>query len=142
MSNKKAYYIYCFIFVLFVLSPACAPYFSQHKPVHYSATGMASWYGPGFIGRKTASGERYRPSAMTAAHKDLPFGTSVKVTSLDTGKSVVVRINDRGPYVGERLIDLSYGAAKKIGLVRTGTAEVAVVALHVEPPKIARQDEF
>ena len=89
-----------------------------------SEQGVASWYGPGFDGKQTANGETYDQFAMTAAHKSLPFGTWVRVTSVATGAYVEVRINDRGPYVDGRIIDLSYAAAQKIGM--DGTAEVIV----------------
>ena len=79
-------------------------------------SGGASWYGPGFHGRKTANGERFNTHAMTAAHRSLPFGTQVKVTNQRTGNSVVVRINDRGPFVGGRVIDLSQASARAIGI--------------------------
>jgi rare lipoprotein A len=85
---------------------------------------IASYYGPGFAGRRTASGERFNPSAMTAAHRTLRFGTRVKVTNSRNGRSVVVRINDRGPHVKGREIDLSSGAAKAIGM--GGTAHVRI----------------
>lgn len=142
MSNKKTWHIRCAVLICVMLVAACAPYHARRKPIHYEASGIASWYGPGFAGHKTANGERYKPSAMTAAHRSLPFGTSVKVTNLDNDKSVVVRINDRGPYVGDRLIDLSKAAAGKIGLIATGTAKVKVVALHVEIPKNAAKEEI
>jgi rare lipoprotein A len=87
----------------------------------------ASWYGPGFQGRKTASGERFNTHQFTAAHKSLPFGTRVKVVNVTTGRAVVVRINDRGPFVRGRVIDLSHAAAKAIGM--TGLARVALARL-------------
>jgi len=93
-------------------------------------TGMASWYGPGFHGRRTANGERYNQHGLTAAHRSLPFGTRVRVTNLYTGQSVVVRINDRGPFIGGRVIDLSAGAAKAIGVYHRGTARVALDILQ------------
>ena len=93
--------------------------------------GIASWYGRDFHGRKTSSGQTYDMHAMTGAHKTLPLGTYVSVYNLRNGKKVVVRINDRGPFVRGRVIDLSYGAAKQIGLVGPGTAPVEVVALGV-----------
>lgn len=88
--------------------------------------GMASWYGPGFHGRRTANGERFNQYALTAAHKSLPFGTRVKVTNLRNGRSVVVRINDRGPFIRGRVIDLSKGAAQVIGVHHSGVANVAL----------------
>jgi rare lipoprotein A len=88
--------------------------------------GRASWYGPGFDGRRTASGERFEPQAMTAAHRSLPFGTRVRVTHVATGRSVVVRINDRGPFHGGRIIDLAAGPARMIGLTSAGSAYVSL----------------
>ena len=90
--------------------------------------GVASWYGPGFHGRQTANGERYNQNAYTAAHKSLPFGTKVKVTNLRNGQSVMVRINDRGPFIRGRVIDLSAGAARVIGV--SGTAPVRLEVLN------------
>jgi rare lipoprotein A (peptidoglycan hydrolase) len=89
-------------------------------------SGKASWYGGGFHGRKTASGETYNMNSLTAAHRSLPFGTRVRVTNTRTGSSVVVRINDRGPFVGGRIIDLSRAAASQIGLTSSGVAAVKV----------------
>jgi len=91
--------------------------------------GVASWYGKDFHGKKTSNGETYNMYAMTAAHKTLPFGVHVKVKNLDNNLETVVRINDRGPFVGKRIIDLSYTAAKKLGVVGPGTARVDIVAL-------------
>ncbi len=88
--------------------------------------GLASWYGPGFQGKRTASGERFNMHQYTAAHRTLPFGTRVRVTHLRTGRSVVVRINDRGPWKRGRIIDLSYAAARAIGLIRDGVAPVRI----------------
>jgi rare lipoprotein A len=89
--------------------------------------GEASWYGPGFQGRKTANGERFDTNELTAAHKTLPFGTKVKVTNKQTGRSVVVRINDRGPYAKDRVIDLSQASAQAIGI--SGVADVTLARL-------------
>lgn len=89
--------------------------------------GKASWYGPGFHGKKTASGEIFNQNALTAAHPELPFGSKVKVTNLANGKKVVVTINDRGPYHDDRIIDLSKAAARKLAL--EGTTRVSVVTL-------------
>lgn len=88
--------------------------------------GRASWYGSRFHGRRTASGERFNAWAYTAAHRSLPFGTKVRVTNLRNGRAVVVRINDRGPYSGGRVIDLSKAAAQAIGMLRAGTAPVRI----------------
>ena len=91
--------------------------------------GKASWYGKTFHGRPTASGEPYDMNAPTAAHKSLPFGTRVRVTNLDNGKQTVVRINDRGPFVKGRIIDLSYAAAKKIQMLQAGVVHVKLEIL-------------
>jgi rare lipoprotein A len=96
----------------------------------YKEKGVASWYGKKFHGRDTSSGERYDMYAMTAAHKTLPLPTNVRVTNLENGKSVILRVNDRGPFVKNRLIDLSYAAAQELDVVANGTAVVEVVALN------------
>jgi len=96
----------------------------------YRETGIASWYGPGFHGKTTSNGERYNQNAMTAAHKLLPFGTRLHVTNLNNGRTVEVRINDRGPFVGSRIIDLSKAAAQKLNMIGSGTAKVRLVALE------------
>ncbi|MNP62949.1 RlpA-like protein precursor [compost metagenome] len=96
---------------------------------HYDETGKASYYGKRHAGKRTASGERYDPGALTAAHRSLPFGTRVRVTNLDNDRSVVVRINDRGPFVRGRIIDISRRAADAIGMVRSGVAPVRVQSL-------------
>jgi rare lipoprotein A len=101
----------------------------KHAPRAFRERGIASWYGKEFHGRKTASGEDYNMYAMTAAHKTLPLGTCVRVYNLNNGKTVDVRINDRGPFVRGRIIDLSYKAAKRIGLVGPGTVHAEIVAL-------------
>jgi len=88
--------------------------------------GLASYYADRFQGRSTASGERYDRSAFTAAHRRLPYGTKVQVTRLDNGRSVTVRINDRGPFVKGRVIDLSYAAARELGMLRAGVVRVRV----------------
>jgi len=91
--------------------------------------GLASWYGPGFHSERTSSGEPYDMYAMTAAHKTLPIPAYVRVTNLENGRSVVVRVNDRGPFVGDRIIDLSYTAAWKLDMLRAGTARVEMRVL-------------
>lgn len=94
------------------------------------STGQASWYGPGFFGNRTANGEVFRPGTLTAAHRTLPFGTKVRVTNLWNGRSAVVRINDRGPFHGARVIDLAHGAASQLGLMVSGVAEVKLEVLR------------
>jgi rare lipoprotein A len=95
-------------------------------PASSAQTMLTSWYGPGFHGRTTANGERYDQYGLTAAHKTLPFGTRLRVCY---NSCVDVRINDRGPYIGARELDLSYGAANAIGLIGTGVADVEVTYL-------------
>jgi rare lipoprotein A len=97
----------------------------------YVEKGHASWYGPGFHARSTANGETYNMYGMTAAHKVLPIGAHVKVTNLKNGRSVIVRVNDRGPFVSGRIIDLSYTAAESLGMARTGVSPVQVEAVQL-----------
>jgi len=101
--------------------------------------GLASWYGGKFQGRLTASGEVFDTNLLTAAHKTLPFGTLVKVTNLANGRSIMVKINDRGPFVAGRIIDLSRAAAERIEMVGTGTARVSVEVLSFAPNRFAIQ---
>jgi rare lipoprotein A len=96
--------------------------------------GHASWYA---LGSKTASGERMNPSLMTAAHRSLPFGTKVLVTNKRNGKSVIVRINDRGPFIRGRVIDVSKAAAADIGMISSGTAQVCFQVVNADSQKIA-----
>jgi rare lipoprotein A len=98
----------------------------------YEQTGMASWYGGEFHGKKTANGEIFNTYEFTAAHKELPFNTVVTVTNLTNGKTVKVRINDRGPFVAGRVIDLSYAAAKELGMVEAGTSRVKIATEDFE----------
>ena len=109
-----------FIAIL-LLASACAP---RMKPKTFTQVGYASYYGKEFKGRKTASGERYDPGKLTAAHPTLPFNTYVKVTNLENGKSVVVRINDRGPHKKGRIVDLSEKAAEILDMKTKGTVLV------------------
>jgi len=101
----------------------------------YHERGVASWYGSKFHGRRTSSGEVFDMHLATAAHRTLPLPTYAEVTNLDNGRRVVVKINDRGPFHGDRLIDLSYGAAVKIGMAATGTARVEVRAISFDQPQ-------
>ncbi len=102
---------------------------ANYQPTGFAQSGEASWYGPQFHGRRTANGERYDMYGMTAAHKTLPFGTLVQVTNHRTGKSTIVRINDRGPYAHGRIIDLSKSAAQEVGLLGSGVAPVSIKAI-------------
>ncbi len=106
-----------------ILSPAIAEPDAASGKVLQS--GKASWYGPGFHGKRTASGETFNTNEFTAAHRTLPFGTKVKVVNKKTGRAVVVRINDRGPYAHGRVIDLSRASAKAIGIDGVGSVTVA-----------------
>jgi rare lipoprotein A len=103
----------------------------------FEQEGLASWYGGKFQGRRTANGEIFDTNEFTAAHKTLPFGTVVKVTSLENGKSTVVRINDRGPFIPGRIIDLSRAAAAAIGLAGKGVAKVRIEVLSPDSPEAA-----
>ena len=130
-----------FAFVLLLL-PACAPAavsrdvapaapvlarpLTPEVPVDWSEQGEASWYGPNFAGRPTANGEIFDPRLLTAAHRTLPFGTRGRVVNLETGRSVIVRINDRGPFAHGRIIDLSQAAAEAVGLIASGVAQVRI----------------
>lgn len=110
-------------------------YFINFEPPdNYSEQGYASWYGTKFHGNKTANGEVYDMYAMTAAHKTLPIPSYVKVTNIKNNKSVVVRVNDRGPFHEGRIVDLSYVAAKKLDMLDAGTAPVKLERLSVKPP--------
>ncbi|WP_070108150.1 septal ring lytic transglycosylase RlpA family protein [Burkholderia plantarii] len=106
----------------------------------FRQTGRASWYGRAFHGRRTANGDRFDMNELTAAHRTLPLSSYVKVINQTNGKSVVVKINDRGPFKRGRVLDLSYAAAKVIGLVRSGTASVKIVGLSAEQARIARDE--
>ena len=114
-------------------SPAAEPEVpAEGEPV---GSGKASYYGAELAGNPTANGETFDPSELTAAHRTLPFGTRVRVTNERNGESVVVRINDRGPFHGNRVIDVSTAAAKEIGLKRTGTAPVVLERLPKKPAR-------
>jgi len=120
---------------------------TQDERPQFMQVGLASWYGPGFHGNQTADGERFNMNALTAAHRTLPFNSYVRVTDLATGRSVVVRINDRGPYAVGRVIDLSARAARDLGITADGTARVRIdqvdgrdaVVVSDRPPALAQQ---
>lgn len=101
--------------------------FDRSKKVFH---GVSSYYGPNFHGKLTANGEVFDMYGVTAAHKELPFNTTVRVTNENNGKSMLIRINDRGPYVGNRILDCSFGAAKKLGFVGEGTAPVKIEVIE------------
>lgn len=99
------------------------------EPAHARQCGEASWYGPGLYGNLTASGEVFQPGTYTAAHPWLPMGTRVRVVNRNNGRSAIVRINDRGPYAGGRIIDIAHGAAGPLGLRSSGVANVCITVL-------------
>jgi len=110
-------------------------------PEKFYQKGMASWYGREFHGKTTASGEKFDMNDLTAAHKTLPFGTVVEVKNLENGKSVKLKINDRGPYRGNRIIDLSFGGAKEIGIVKAGEANVGIKVIRMGDNNTAQNDD-
>lgn len=122
---RKISILCCVLLSLFLTACASGP-ISRSGAVGFEESGGASYYANKYQGRKTASGELFNQKAMTAAHKRLPFGTKVKVTNVDNGKSVVVRVNDRGPFVSGRIIDLSKSAFERIGNTRHGVIEVEI----------------
>ena len=117
-------------------SPVPPPSASTQVLGHYSEKGVASWYGVPFNGRRTSDGETYDMFQYTAAHRTLPFGAVVRVTNLNNGKQTLVRVNDRGPFVANRIIDLSYAAAVALGMVGTGTAPVRIETVGGPNPEI------
>ena len=119
--------------LLLVSLAACAGIGIGGQP-RFSQMGLASWYGRDFQRLRTASGERFDAGAMTAAHRTLPFQTVVRVTDLETGRMVKVRINDRGPFVKGRIIDLSERAARALGIAQDGVAKVRVEAFDSDQP--------
>jgi len=130
----KPVFKYCLILGTMAATAACyrnpAPAPMVTVDAGWEEVGEASWYGPGFHGRQTASGEVYDMEAMTAAHKQLPFGARVRVLNLDNGRETDVTINDRGPFARDRIIDLSRAAARDIGMLGTGTARVRISVLE------------
>lgn len=107
---------------------------AKPAPVGWTQTGVASWYGAPYDGRRASSGEIYDMRQLTAAHRTLPFDTFVEVTNLQNGKHVTVRINDRGPFVDGRIIDLSFAAADRIGMLRAGTVRVRLKVIPAPGP--------
>lgn len=123
-------------FIIFVLTAFCITMNAQAETVFQQ--GKASYYGKAHHGKKTASGKRFNMHAMTAAHRSLPFGTQLKVTSKDTGKSVIVTINDRGPYAGGRILDLSQEAARQLGMIKQGVGVVTLEKINVKQDSVRR----
>lgn len=124
MSSK--HWGFFFIVALFVSSCAMSSYRQQPYAAGYVERGVASWYGEDFHGRPTSSGEIYNMYDLTAAHKLMPLGTIAKITNLENDQSVVVKINDRGPFIEGRIIDLSYSAAREIGMAEKGLSRVEI----------------
>lgn len=114
---KKLFTLFFFLFILQLLSA-------------YEQTGIASWYGPNFHGKLTANGEKFNTYDFTAAHRTLPLGSIVKVISLENNKSIIVRINDRGPFAKNRIIDLSMAAARHLDMIKSGTMKVKTILLE------------
>jgi rare lipoprotein A (peptidoglycan hydrolase) len=132
---------YAWLLLVTALAAGCSTQparpLSAVPPIRSGHLTLASWYGPGFNGQRTSSGEIFQENRLTAASRTLPLGSETRVTNLNNGKSVVVRINDRGPYVHRRGIDLSEGAARDIGLIHKGVARVRLTSLD-EPPSAIR----
>ena len=127
-KSFKTWIFFIFIFSM-ILSSCSLPVSREPYAPGYIERGIASWYGEEFHGRSTSSGEIYDMHALTAAHKLMPLGTVAKVTNLENGRSVTVKINDRGPFIDDRIIDLSYGSAGSIDMVETGLAPVEIEVL-------------
>lgn len=118
--KRILFFLFVFLFGVFIASH----YNRGNKGRHFLA--VASWYGPGYHGRTTANGEKYNMYGISAAHKTLPFGTKLLVTNPQNGRQVKLKINDRGPYIEGRSLDLSYGAAERLGMVRQGVVSLLV----------------
>ena len=123
--------LYIYLILGWLLMAGCVAHDKKIPSLNNESSqfGMASWYGPSFHGKPSASGEPYDMWALTAAHRTLPFGTLVQVTKVETGKRVTVRINDRGPFVKGRIIDLSYAAARELAMIGEGTAHVSLTVV-------------
>jgi len=116
-------------------------YYPKHVSIGDTFSGRASWYGPNFHGKLTSNGEKYNMYDMTAAHKTLPMNTIVEVTNRNNGKKTIVRINDRGPFVASRIIDLSKMAARELGIIKTGTAPVTLKVIGFADPQVKKKSK-
>ena len=125
-KNRKIVARFVLVFAAILFFNGCGCLGTGQPQLSRPQIGVASWYGTKFHGRRTSSGEIFDMNKLTAAHNELPLGTRVRVTNLKNQKSVIVRINDRGPFVRGRVIDLSYAAAKKIGMVKDGVVKVRI----------------
>ena len=123
MFNIQKFVLSIFLIAIFV---SCKENNNKNLPLISAGNGKASWYGPGFHGKITANGEKFNMNNFTAAHRKLKFGTFLKITNLSNNFSVIVRINDRGPYKHNRIIDLSKKAAKEIDMIKSGIADVKI----------------
>ena len=142
MTSTKISFATLFLMILFSAcgisnraidsSPRTTSSLNNISDINAIETGIASWYGPDFHGRQTANGEKYNMNGLTAAHRTLPFNTEVLVENLDNGKTVQVRINDRGPYAKDRVIDLSKAAAEKVEMISSGTVPVRIYLMNGE----------
>lgn len=122
---------YLSLFIMFVLTTFSFTFANAKPSVGQSYSGSASYYGKRHHGNKTASGERFNMYGMTAAHRSLPLGCKIKVTNQENGKSVIVKVNDRGPFHGNRILDLSQGAAKQLGFIKQGLAKIDIEVLSI-----------
>lgn len=137
MPLKKVTHLLIYVSLFAVLAAGCATTKKfNNRGERLIGHGVASWYGPKFNGKYTANGERYDQYAMTAANRTLPFDTYVRVVDVDNGRSCIVRINDRGPYAKGRIIDLSKGAAEKLGMIGPGTAHVLLYLVKGNTRKV------
>ena len=142
-AHKTRTYSYVMLgFASFFMGVSLSNTASAKNNAPFVQEGTASWYGGKFHGRKTASGERFNTYALTAAHRTLPMNTRLRVTNLSNGKSVIVRVNDRGPYVGKRVIDLSYSAANELGFVKRGVTKVRLERLHTKKVETKPTETF
>jgi rare lipoprotein A len=126
-----------------LFASACAPARTRPSPAAepgFLQEGIASWYGPGFEGQPTASGEVFDPRQLTAAHRTLPFGTRLRVVHVASGREVVVRINDRGPFIRGRVIDLSRAAAQRLNMITEGTARVRLHVVDVGSDRVDHEE--
>ncbi|NBC04808.1 MAG: septal ring lytic transglycosylase RlpA family protein [Bacteroidetes bacterium] len=146
MSVKHSKITLAILMVVLLLIASSCGVIRRSSPPELSGSGriigsgIASWYGPNFHGKLTANGERYNMNDYTAAHKTLPFNTMVRVDNVENGKSVVVRINDRGPYIDNRIIDLSRKAAREIDMIGTGTTSVRLSVMREGDRPIDQQN--
>jgi len=134
--NSIVRFISAFTLIFVMSFPTAAKSHRRHHVLRKPQKGMASWYGENHQGKRTASGERFNMNALTAAHRTLPINSIVKVKNLVNGRTVSVRINDRGPYSHGRIIDVSKAAAKKLGLLKKGTGKVEIRVVSIPQPEL------